>query len=162
MHQLFCTKWQWKEFVDTVFKGYSWVRITLQMEVDINCLFRQRLRRWSWWPQKHFSMFLKWVSSCSLEFLKTTSCFTIHHWTRVSCGAACAFQSVWMYRVFGKISQKKCKCVILCDNISTIKLSTNPVMRGRSKHIDVRFTFFMTWLLHDLVTDVIIKLVHRS
>ena len=45
--------------------------------------------------------------------------------------------------------------VIQCDNSSTIKLSKNPVMHGRSKHIDVRFHF-----LRELVRDGIIKLEH--
>lgn len=69
--------------------------------------------------------------------------------------AACACQSVWMQRVLGNLGKKKCKCVIYCDNSSTIKLSKNPVMHGRSKHIDVRFHF-----LRDLVTDGIVELVH--
>uniref|UniRef100_A0A151UI49 Retrovirus-related Pol polyprotein from transposon TNT 1-94 n=1 Tax=Cajanus cajan TaxID=3821 RepID=A0A151UI49_CAJCA len=43
----------------------------------------------------------------------------------------------------------------MCDNSSTIKLSKNPVMHGRSKHIRVRFHF-----LRDLVKDREIELVH--
>jgi hypothetical protein len=46
---------------------------------------------------------------------------------------------------------------ILCDNSSSIKLSKNPVMHGRSKHIDVRFHF-----LGDLTKDGSIQLVHCS
>lgn len=44
---------------------------------------------------------------------------------------------------------------ICCDNSSTIKLSKNPVLHGRSKHIDVRFHY-----LRDLVRDGIIELEH--
>ena len=44
---------------------------------------------------------------------------------------------------------------MLCDNNSTIKLSKNPIMHGRSKHIDVRFHF-----LTDLTRDGIIELKH--
>ena len=55
--------------------------------------------------------------------------------------ADCACQSVWMQQVLGKLGKKKCKCVIYCDNSSSIKLSKNSVMHGRSKHIDVRFQF---------------------
>ena len=44
-----------------------------------------------------------------------------------------------------------------CDNNSTIKLSKNPVLHGRSKHIDVRFHF-----LRDLSKDEVIKLVQCS
>ena len=44
---------------------------------------------------------------------------------------------------------------ILCDNSSTIKLSKNPVLHGRSKHIDVRFHF-----LRDLTKEGVVRLVH--
>ena len=44
---------------------------------------------------------------------------------------------------------------IMCDNNSTIKLSKNLVMHGRSKHIDVRFHF-----LRDLTKEEVVKLVH--
>ena len=29
----------------------------------------------------------------------------------------------------------------MCDNNSIVKLSKNPIMHGRSKHIDIRFHF---------------------
>jgi hypothetical protein len=66
--------------------------------------------------------------------------------------AGCASQVVWMRRVFENLglAQKEC-ATIWCDNSSTIKLSKNPVLHGRSKHIDVRFHF-----LRDLVNDGII------
>lgn len=44
-----------------------------------------------------------------------------------------------------------------CDNSSSIKLSTNPVMHVRCKHIDVRFHF-----LEDLTKDGVIELMHYS
>ena len=50
--------------------------------------------------------------------------------------------------------QEKCT-TILCDNSSTIKLSKNPVLHGRSKHIDIRFHF-----LRDLVKDGVVDLSH--
>ena len=43
----------------------------------------------------------------------------------------------------------------MCDNSSTIKVSKNPVMHGRSKHIDVRFHF-----LRDLTKEEVVKSVH--
>ena len=56
--------------------------------------------------------------------------------------ASCACQAVWLKRVLGKLSQNQGKSTtIRCDNSSAIKLSKNPVMHGRSKHIDVRFHF---------------------
>jgi len=44
---------------------------------------------------------------------------------------------------------------IFCDNSSTIKLSENPVMHGRSKHIDVRFHF-----LRDLTKERTVELIY--
>ena len=44
--------------------------------------------------------------------------------------------------------------MIYYDNISAIKLSKNPVLHGRSKHIDVRYHF-----LRDLCKDGVIDLV---
>ena len=46
---------------------------------------------------------------------------------------------------------------VFCDNNSTIKLSKNPVLHGRSKHIDVRFHF-----LRGLVRDGVVKLEYRG
>jgi hypothetical protein len=70
--------------------------------------------------------------------------------------AGCASQVVWMRRVLNQLGhvQKK-STIVMCDNSSIIKLSNNPVMHGRSKHIDVRFHF-----LRELVNDGIIELLH--
>ncbi|CAA7048461.1 unnamed protein product [Microthlaspi erraticum] len=43
--------------------------------------------------------------------------------------------------------------VLFCDNSSTIKLSKNPVLHGRSKHIHVRYHF-----LRELVNEEVIRL----
>ena len=45
--------------------------------------------------------------------------------------------------------------IVYRANNSTIKLAKNPVMHGRSKHINVRFHF-----LRDLAKDGTIELVH--
>jgi hypothetical protein len=56
--------------------------------------------------------------------------------------AHCACQVVWMRRVLETLNCKQVTpTVIYCDNMSTIKLAKNPVMHGRSKHIDVWFHF---------------------
>jgi hypothetical protein len=47
--------------------------------------------------------------------------------------------------------------MIHCDNISAIKLSKNPIMHSRSKHIDVRFHF-----LQNLIKDEVVELVQCS
>ncbi|CAL5371264.1 unnamed protein product [Camellia sinensis] len=70
--------------------------------------------------------------------------------------AACASQAVWMKRILEKLSLEESKCTtILCDNSSTIKLSKNPVLYGRSKHNDVRFHF-----LRDLTREGAVELVY--
>ena len=70
--------------------------------------------------------------------------------------ASCACQGVWLRRVLEKLGHTQSKCTtIYCDNSSAIKLSKNPVMHGRSKHIDVRFHF-----LRDLTKEGTIELVH--
>jgi hypothetical protein len=59
-----------------------------------------------------------------------------------------------MRRILEKIGyQQEGSTVIMSDSSSAIKISKNPVMHGRSKHIDVRFHF-----LRDLVKDGVIKL----
>ncbi|KAK0603198.1 hypothetical protein LWI29_002398 [Acer saccharum] len=70
--------------------------------------------------------------------------------------ADCACQAVWMRRILEKLSHAQDGCTtVMCDNSSTIKLSKNPVMHGRSKHIDVWFHF-----LRDLTRDGVVELVH--
>ncbi|GJZ60536.1 retrovirus-related pol polyprotein from transposon TNT 1-94 [Tanacetum coccineum] len=67
---------------------------------------------------------------------------------------ACACQVVWLRRMFEHIGLTQEEgTVINCDNMSTIKISKNPVMHSRSKHIDVRYFF-----LRDLVNEGTIKL----
>ena len=70
--------------------------------------------------------------------------------------ASSACQVVWLKRVLGKLGQNQGKSTIIrCDNSSAIKLSKNPVMHGRSKHIDVRFHF-----LRELTKAGTVELVH--
>ena len=72
--------------------------------------------------------------------------------------ASCACQGVWLRRVLEKLGHVQGVCTtIYCDNSSAIRLSRNPVLHGRSKHIDVRFHF-----LRDLTRDGIVELVHCS
>ena len=68
--------------------------------------------------------------------------------------AAYSCQAIWLRKMFEILNQKQPgTTVIYCDNMSTIKLSKNPVLHGRSKHIDVRFHF-----LRDLCKEGIIEL----
>ncbi|GAU12447.1 hypothetical protein TSUD_229810 [Trifolium subterraneum] len=69
-----------------------------------------------------------------------------------------ACQGIWLSRILSQIDEKLKECItIYCDNSSSIKLSKNPVMHGRSKHIDVRFHF-----LRNLSKDGIIQLIQCS
>ncbi|PNY15934.1 hypothetical protein L195_g012642 [Trifolium pratense] len=70
--------------------------------------------------------------------------------------AACACQGIWLENVLSYLKMKQSDCIMIYyDNSSSIKLSKNPIMHGRSKHIDVRFHF-----LRDLTKDESIELVH--
>lgn len=70
--------------------------------------------------------------------------------------AMCPCQAIWMKRILKVLNYEGKNCTsINYDNSSTIKLSRNSVMHGRSKHIDVRFHF-----LRDLSEEGVISLVH--
>lgn len=72
--------------------------------------------------------------------------------------ASSACQAVWLRRILQQLNLEPQKSTtIYCDNSSTIKLSKNPVMHGRSKHIDVRFHF-----LRELTKDEVVGLVQCS
>lgn len=69
--------------------------------------------------------------------------------------AFCACQCVWVKRILERLGLQQ--TTIMCDNSSTIKLSRNHVLHGRSKHIDVRFHF-----LRDLTKEGVVKLGYCS
>lgn len=65
-----------------------------------------------------------------------------------------ACQAVWLRNILEEVGFDQGESTTLfCDNSSTIKLSKNPVLHGRSKHIHVRYHF-----LRELVNDGIIQL----
>jgi hypothetical protein len=54
----------------------------------------------------------------------------------------CACQTIWMRKILEKIGHKQKESItITSDSSSVIKLSKNPVIHGRSRHIDMRFHF---------------------
>jgi hypothetical protein len=70
--------------------------------------------------------------------------------------AACACQAIWLKRLLCELGyHQEGPTSIHCDNVSTIKLSKNPVLHGRSKHIDVRYHF-----LRDLCKEGIIDMIY--
>ena len=69
---------------------------------------------------------------------------------------ACACQAIWLRRILEELQFKQVETTtVFCDNNSAIKLSKNPVLHRRSKHIDVKYYF-----LRDLSNDGTIKLVY--
>ncbi|KAJ6423528.1 hypothetical protein OIU84_024484 [Salix udensis] len=74
----------------------------------------------------------------------------------VIAAAGCACQAIWLRKILARLGHaQNSPTIVFCDNSSTIKLAKNPVMHGRSKHIDVRFHF-----LRDLTKDETIQLIH--
>ncbi|CAL2229170.1 unnamed protein product [Prunus armeniaca] len=70
--------------------------------------------------------------------------------------ASCACQAVWLRRLLEELGYvQQSPTLIHCDNISTIKLSRNPMLHGRSTHIDIRFHF-----LRDLTKEGVVELIH--
>ncbi|CAJ2654342.1 unnamed protein product [Trifolium pratense] len=68
--------------------------------------------------------------------------------------ASCACQCLWLKNILSHLLVEQAGCVCInCDNSSSIKLSKNPIMHGRCKHIDVRYHF-----LRDLSRDGVIEL----
>ncbi|KAJ8747665.1 hypothetical protein K2173_012529 [Erythroxylum novogranatense] len=73
-----------------------------------------------------------------------------------SAAASCACQAVWLKRVLQSHGPSQLDAsTIYCDNSYSIKLSKNPVLHGRSKHINVRFHF-----LRELANNGTIKMVY--
>ena len=69
---------------------------------------------------------------------------------------ACACQAIWLKTILKELLFKEDgPTLIYYDNSSAIKLSKNLVLRGRSKHIDVKYHF-----LRDLSNDGVFNLVY--
>ncbi|GKV22816.1 hypothetical protein SLEP1_g32638 [Rubroshorea leprosula] len=69
---------------------------------------------------------------------------------------SCASQAIWLRRIMEELELNQHEATSsYCDNSSAIKLSKNPVLHGRSKHIHVRYHF-----LRNLVEDGTIELIY--
>lgn len=69
-----------------------------------------------------------------------------------------ACQAVWLKNVLNEIGLDQEEAITMfCDNSSAIKLSKNPVLHGKSKHISVRYHF-----LRELVSEGVINLDYCS
>ncbi|KAJ8622249.1 hypothetical protein MRB53_030778 [Persea americana] len=70
--------------------------------------------------------------------------------------ASCACQVVWLRRIMEMLGKKQnMPTIVHCDSSSAIKLAKNPVMHGRSKHIDILFHF-----LRELTKAGTVEMVH--
>ena len=70
--------------------------------------------------------------------------------------ASCACQAIWLRRLLEELHyHQQGPTPLYCDSSLAIKLSKNPVLHGRSKHIDVRYHF-----LRDLTKDETIDLIY--
>ncbi|KAA0057218.1 retrovirus-related Pol polyprotein from transposon TNT 1-94 [Cucumis melo var. makuwa] len=68
----------------------------------------------------------------------------------------CTCQAIWLKKILEELYFKQEGATkVYCDNSSAIKLSKNPVLHKRSKHIDVKFHF-----LRDLTRDGVIELYY--
>lgn len=80
------------------------------------------------------------LSSTEAEYVAATS-------------SAC--HSVWLKGILKELEVVADECIdIMCDNSSAIKLSKNPIMHRRTKHIDVRYHY-----LRNLSNEEEIRLV---
>ena len=92
--------------------------------------------------------------SCGSSFKESAYSNSFYNKAKYVVSTACACQIIWMKRVFNHFNPSQSKCItVFCDNLSFIKLSKNPILHGRRKHIDVRFHF-----LCNLIRDGVVKL----
>jgi len=81
------------------------------------------------------------LSTTEAEFISATSC---------------ACQAIWLRRILQQLGQNQEESTTIhCDNSSAIKLCKNPVLHGRSKHIDVRFHF-----IRELTNMGVVEVIH--
>jgi len=66
--------------------------------------------------------------------------------------AAC--QAIWLRRLLKDLNQQQVQATrVFCDNVSAVALTKNPVMHGRTKHIEIKHHF-----IRELVAEGEIKL----
>jgi len=69
---------------------------------------------------------------------------------------SCACQSIWLKKIIGELQFVQGEAIVIyCDNNSTIKLSQNPILHDRSKHIDVKYYY-----LRELTNRKVINLIY--
>lgn len=70
----------------------------------------------------------------------------------------CACQAIWLRKILEELHFKQQgPTTIYCDSSSAIKLSKNPVLHGRSKHIDVKYHFLRDLTKADTIDLIFCK-----
>ncbi|XP_039134340.1 uncharacterized protein LOC120271728 [Dioscorea cayenensis subsp. rotundata] len=83
------------------------------------------------------------LSSTEAEYIFVTS-------------AAC--EVVWLRRLLQDMNEKQaCPTTLMCNNKYAISIARNPILHGRTKHIDTRYHF-----IRDLIKDGTINIIHCS
>lgn len=100
---------------------------------------------------KEFQCFHNGIKWCSKKQpIVTLSTIEVSFVSTVSSSCQC----IWLRNMLNHLHLKQNGCTyIKCDNSASVKLSKNPIMHGRCKHINVRYHF-----LRDLSNDGVIEL----
>ncbi|KAH1064247.1 hypothetical protein J1N35_029234 [Gossypium stocksii] len=107
----------------------DFVRDTNDRKSTSEYVFMFRSRAISWSSKKKPIVTL---STIEAEFVASTTC---------------ACHAIWLGNVFVNVYfPQEGPTPIYCDNNSTIKLSKDPVLHGRTKHIDVKFHFLTDFM----------------
>eukprot|EP00253_Pinus_taeda_P010861 PITA_10861 len=112
--------------------GYTysdWAGCASDMKSTSECCFGLGSAVVSWFSRKKNSVAL---SSSEAEYMAPSQ-------------ASC--EAIWLRKLlYGLFDQELRKTVIHCDNQSCIKLTENPVLHDRSKHIDIIYHFIRDYV----------------
>eukprot|EP00253_Pinus_taeda_P013574 PITA_13574 len=112
---------------DVRLHGYfdvDWVGSVVDRKSTFGCNLSLGFVSISWMSRKQKSVAL---STAKVEYIAASM-------------ASC--EAVWLRKLFGELfGHVLDTTVILCDNQSGIRLSENPVLHDRSKHINIRYHF---------------------
>ncbi|KAK8934250.1 hypothetical protein KSP39_PZI014288 [Platanthera zijinensis] len=100
--------------------------------------FNMGTAAFSWSSKKQATIAL---SSCEAEYIAA---------------AVCACQAIWLRNLLEELHHvQDCPTTVLVDNMSAIQIAKNPVLHGRSKHIEMRYHF-----LREQVEQKIVEVVY--
>ncbi|KAK8954017.1 hypothetical protein KSP39_PZI002015 [Platanthera zijinensis] len=101
--------------------------------------FNMGTAAFSWSSKKQATIAL---SSCETEYIAAT---------------ACACQAIWLRNLLGELHHaQEGPTTVLVDNMSAIQLAKNPVLHGRSKHIETRYYFLREQVEQKTVEEILL------